>query len=198
MGIDITMTTRPGSRSALLVVDVQTGVVAGARDRDRIVANVGLAVQRAHAAGAPVVWVQHQDDELRPGTHAWEIVPELHPLPIDTRIDKRFNSAFEETGLLTRMDDLGVSHLLLCGAATNWCIRATAYAALDLGFDLTLVSDAHTTEDIDLGAGGIIEARMIIEELNATLPRARYPGRSNAVATAAEVSFGTGPTPEQP
>lgn len=198
MGIDITMTTRTGSRSALLVVDVQTGVVAGAWDRDRIVANVGLVVQRAHAAGAPVVWVQHQDDELRPDTHAWEIVPELRPLPIDTRIDKRFNSAFEDTGLLARMDDLGVSHLLLCGAATNWCIRATAYAALDLGFDLTLVSDAHTTENVDLGAGGIIEARMIIEELNATLPRARYPGRSNAVATAAEVSFGTRPTPEQP
>lgn len=189
------MTTRTGSRSALLVVDAQNGVLADAWERDRVVANIVLAVQRAHAAGLAVVWVQHRDDELRPDTRAWEIVSELRPRSGDVRIDKRFNSAFEDTGLLARLDDLGVSHLLLCGAATNWCIRATAYAALDQGFDLTLISDAHTTENVDLGAGRMVEARTIVDELNTTLPRASYPGRRNAIVAAAELGFEAVPRP---
>jgi nicotinamidase-related amidase len=183
------MSTRPGSGSALLVVDVQVGVVAQAWDRDRIVGNVALAVRKARDAGLPVVWVQHQDEELRRESPAWRWVPELEPLPGEPRIHKSYNSAFESTGLLSELDRLGVGRLYLAGAATNWCIRATAYGALDRGFDVTLISDAHTTRDVELAPGRVVEARSIVDDLNAAMHGLAYPGRSNAAVPVAEVAF---------
>lgn len=183
------MATRPGRQSALLVVDVQVGVVADAWERDRVVGNVALAVRRARDAGVPVIWVQHEDDDLQPDTPPWQWVPELQPRADEARIHKRYNSAFEATGLLELLDKQEVSHILLAGAATNWCIRATAYGALDRGFDVTLLSDAHTTGDIELAPDRRVEARVVVDDLNLALRWLSYPGRVNAVATAAEAEF---------
>lgn len=158
--------------------------------RDRIVGNVALAVRRAREAGVPVFWVQHHDQELQRDTPAWQLAAELKPLKGEPRIHKSFNSAFEGTELLSELDRLAVSGVFLAGAATNWCIRATAYAALDRGFDVTLLSDAHTTEDMELEPGRVVEARSIIDDLNVAMRWLAYPGRSNASVTAAEAAFG--------
>lgn len=184
------MATRSGSKCALLVVDVQVGVVATAWERDRIVGNVVLAVRRALEAGVPVVWVQHEDEELKHGTPPWQWVPELQPLVGQTRINKKYNSAFEGTELLSLLERLDVSRIFLAGALTNWCIRATAHAALERGFDLTLVGDAHTTTDMELESGRMIEARTIVEELNTAMHWLSYLDRTNSVVTAAEADFG--------
>jgi nicotinamidase-related amidase len=183
------MSTLPGSRAALIVVDVQVGVVAQAFDRERIVANVALAVTRAREAQLPVVWVQHEGDDLQRDSAAWQWVPELAPLAAETRIHKRHNSAFEDTDLAARLEAQGVSHIVLAGAATNWCIRATAYGALDRGYDLTLLSDAHTTETLELAPGRTVEARGVIDDLNVAMRWLTYPGRSNAARATAEVDF---------
>ncbi|WP_164886695.1 cysteine hydrolase family protein, partial [Piscinibacter defluvii] len=159
-------------------------------DRDRIVGNVALAVRRAREAGVPVVWVQHHDHELQRDTPAWQLAAELKPLTGELRIHKSFNSAFESTELLSELDRLAVSGVFLAGAATNWCIRATAYGALDRGFDVTLLSDAHTTEDMELEPGRVVEARSVIDDLNVAMRWLAYPGRSNASVTAAEAAFG--------
>lgn len=183
------MTTRPGSATALLVVDVQNGVVADAWQRDAVVGRVARAVERAREAGAPVFWVQHQSDELPPGSTAWQWVPELQPAAGEPRVPKRFNSAFEDTDLLVELDRRGVSHLVLAGAMSNWCIRSTAYAALERGFDLTLVGDAHTTADMDLAPGVRVPAASVVEDLNAAMRWVSYPGRRNAVQSAEDVAF---------
>ena len=184
------MATRSGSNCALLVVDVQVGVVAAAWQRDRVVGNVAQVVRRARDAGAPVIWVQHEDEELKHGTPDWQWVPELQPLPGEARVQKHYNSAFEETELLPLLERLDVSRIVLAGAATNWCIRATAYGALDRGFDLTLVGDAHTTTDMELGPGRALEARSLVDDLNAAMRWLSYPGRTNSVVDAAEADFG--------
>jgi nicotinamidase-related amidase len=186
------MSTLPGSNSALLIVDVQVGVVANAWDRDRVVGNVALAVRRAREAGIKIVWVQHNDDELQRDTPPWQWVPELQPQAADMRIHKSYNSAFEDTGLLSQLGELGVSRLFLAGAATNWCIRATAYGALDRGFDLTLLSDGHTTRDMDVAAGRKVEARAMIDDLNVAMQWVEYPGRVNAAVAVADADFGPG------
>ncbi|WP_284332527.1 cysteine hydrolase family protein [Dyella flagellata] len=173
------------------MVDVQAGVVASAWQRDRVVANVAVAVDRARAAGVPIVWVQHNDDELRRDTPEWQWVPELKPLESESRIHKQFNSSFEETPLLSLLEHHGVSHIVLAGAASNWCIRATAYAALERGFDLTLVEDAHTTGDMELEPGRLVAAQSIVEDLNAVMRWISYPGRKSGVVHAAELSFGS-------
>lgn len=184
------MTTRSASGSALLVVDVQVGLVADAWDRDRIVGNVATAVRRAREAGVPVVWVQHHDDELKRDSPAWQWVPALDPQPAELRIHKAYNSAFEGTALLPELDRLGVGHVFLAGAATNWCIRATAYGALERGFDVTLISDGHTTQDMELAPGRVVEARSVVDDLNVAMRWLAYPGRSNAAVPAAEAAFG--------
>ena len=187
------MSTRPGSATALVVVDVQTGVVAEAWQRDVVVKNIAAAVERARAKGVPVLWVQHQDDELQAGTPAWQWVPELQPRDGEALIHKGFNSSFESTPLLAELDRLGVSHLVLAGAASNWCIRATAYGALERGFDLTLIADGHTTMDLDLGPGRCVQAASIVEDLNAAIQWLSYPGRRNTVVAAADLDFGVPP-----
>lgn len=182
---------REGNKGVLLVVDAQAGVMREAWDAARVIGNVARAVERARMQGIPVIWVQHEDDELPHGSPLWQWVPELAPLPGEPLIRKQFNSAFEQTPLDDELARLGATHIALAGAATNWCIRATAYGALDRGYDLTLVSDAHTTGTMELDNGTRIEAANVIRELNIAMTWLSYPGRSNGTATAEDVDFGT-------
>lgn len=184
-------TVRNGNRGALVVVDVQVGVMNDAWDSARIIKNVARAVERARAQGVPVIWVQHADDELVYGSPLWQWAPELTPAEGEPRIHKHFNSSFEQTDLEEQLARFGATHIVLAGAATNWCIRATAYGALDRGYDLTLVQDAHTTSPVELDSGVRIEAANIVEELNIAMTWVSYPDRKNGVATAEEVDFAT-------
>ncbi|MBV8157777.1 MAG: isochorismatase family protein [Dyella sp.] len=182
-------TIRPGKTRVLLVVDMQTGILAHAWERERVVANVSQLVTRAREAGTPVIWVQHHDAELPRDSKAWQWTPELRPLEGERTIHKSANSAFEQTGLEQELAGLGASHIVLTGVMTNWCIRATAYAALDRGYDLTLVKDAHTTEDLKPSADRVIPARDLVDELNVAIRWLAYPGRRNTTAKTAEVDF---------
>ena len=141
-----TLENRPNT--ALLVVDVQNGVVAEAHQRDAVVANVGTLVDKARRADVPVVWVQHSSDELATGSDAWQIVPELAPDDAEPLVAKRYGDAFEETDLEAVLADRGVGRLVVVGAQTDECVRSTLHGAIVRGYDAALVSDAHTTEDL--------------------------------------------------
>lgn len=182
-------TIRSGHKAVLLVVDVQVGVMAQAWDAARVIGKVALAVERARAAGVPVIWVQHINHELVTGSPAWQWVSELVPAAGETRVHKRYNSAFEATELDAVLAQLGATHIVLAGASTNWCIRATAYGALDRGYDLTLVSDAHTTETMALEGGPTIEAAAVIADLNLAMKWLEYPDRRHGTAQAAALDF---------
>jgi nicotinamidase-related amidase len=182
-------TVREGDQAVLLVVDVQAGVVRDAWDAPRIVGNVAHAVARARSAGVPVVWVQHSDADLPHGSADWQWAPGLVPAKNEPVIDKHFNSSFEQTALEDILAGMGATRVVLAGAATNWCIRATAYAALERGYDLTLLSDAHTTGSMTLDDGTTVEADAVIRELNVAMTWLSYPGRKNSTATAQEVDF---------
>ncbi len=182
-------TVREGSSGVLLVVDVQVGVMDGSWDPARIIKNVARAVERARAEDVPVVWVQHSDEELPYGSPQWQWVPELVPAEGEPLIHKNFNSSFERTELEELFAKLGATHVALAGASTNWCIRATAYGALALGYDVTLIEDAHTTSTMELDNGAKIEASNVIDELNICMTWVSYPGRTNGTATAEEVDF---------
>jgi nicotinamidase-related amidase len=178
---------REGDKKVLLVVDAQVGVMRDAWDSHRIIKNIGIAVEKARRRGIPVIWVQHSDDELVCDSSEWQIVPELTPAESESKIDKHFNSSFEATPLEDVLTQLGAAHIILAGAATNWCIRATAYGALDRGYDLTLVKDAHTTENLEFKNGERIGAADIIRELNNAIAWLSYPGRTNRTVLAEEI-----------
>lgn len=182
-------TVRDGSRSVLVIVDMQRAVLRDTKDPTVVVANVGQLLKRARAEKAPVIWVQHSDAQLPRGSTDWEFVPELVPEIGEPVIHKHYNSAFEETELERKLAEFNASRIVLAGAATNWCIRATAYAALERGYDLTLVEDGHTTGDQPYFDGTIIKAEGLIMDLNVAMEWVTYPGRKGCARMASEISF---------
>jgi nicotinamidase-related amidase len=117
-----TLENRPNT--ALLVVDVQNGVVAGAPRRDAVVANVGSLVEKAREEQVPVVWVQHSDEGLAKGSDEWRIVPELAPDDAEPLVEKSYGDSFEDTNLESVLSDLAVGRLVVVGAQTDACIRS--------------------------------------------------------------------------
>lgn len=178
-----------GTRTVLLVVDVQVGVMANSWDSPRVIGRVARAVERARSESIPVIWVQHESDELPRDSAEWQLVPELVPADGEVRVNKNHESSFESTNLEDELKKLGAKRIVLAGAQSSWCIRATAYGALDRGYSLTLVSDAHTTGDMELGPDDRIEAANIVKELNVAMSWLSYPGRTCSTATAEEVAF---------
>jgi nicotinamidase-related amidase len=181
-----TLENRPNT--ALLVVDVQTGVVEGAHERDAVVANVGSLVEKARHEGVPVVWVQHSDDEqLAKGSDNWRIVPELAPDDAEPLVEKSYADSFEETTLETVLSGLGVGRLVVVGAQTDECIRSTLHGALVRGYDATLVSDAHTTEDQT--EWGAPPPDKVIAHTNLYWAYHKAPGRKAGTVETKKVDF---------
>jgi nicotinamidase-related amidase len=180
-----TLKDRPNT--ALLVVDVQNGVVAEAYERDAVVTNVARVVERARHENVPVVWVQHADENLEKGSDVWQLVPELVPHDDEPRIEKSYGDSFEDTSLETVLAGLGVGRLVVVGAQTDACIRSTLHGALVRGYDATLVSDAHTTEDqTEWGAPA---PEQVIAHTNLYWTYQTAPGRTAGTVETKDVEF---------
>ena len=182
------MTTLDGrTASALLVVDVQNDVVGDAHEREAVVANIASLVERARRERVPVVWVQHRDEELQAGTHGWRIVPELARGEDEPLVEKSYGDAFEETILESVLADLQVGRVVVVGAQTDACIRATLHGALVRGYDTLLVSDAHTTDDSS--QWGAPPPAQVIAHTNLYWSYEEAPGRTAGTATTADVQL---------
>jgi nicotinamidase-related amidase len=181
-----TLTNRPNA--ALLVIDVQNGVVAGAYNRDDVIARVRALVDKARADGVDVVWVQHNSDELATGTEPWRYVPELEINDGEPVVQKRYGDSFEATDLEDVLAARGIGRLFVAGAQTDACVRSTLHGAFTRGYDTTLVSDAHTTED--LTAYGAPPPEQVIAHTNLYWGFQEAPGRVAGTVAAAEVDFG--------
>jgi nicotinamidase-related amidase len=180
-----TLADRPNT--ALIVIDVQKGVVTGAHERDTVVANIAGLVEQARRDGAPVIWVQHHDEELVKDSDAWKIVPELQPNAHEPRIEKSYGDSFEATNLEDVLANLGVGRLIVSGAETDACIRSTLHGAFTRGYDVTLVSDAHTAGD--KSQWGAPPVDQVIAHTNLYWQWQAAPGRSAGTVVAAEVDF---------
>ena len=180
-----TLENRPNT--ALLVVDVQQGVVEGATERDAVVANIDSLVEKARRDGVPVVWVQHNDEGLPKGSDKWKIVPELSPDDAEPLVEKSYGDSFEDTSLEVVLSDLGVGRLIVTGAQTDQCIRSTLHGALARGYDATLVSDAHTTEDQT--EWGAPPPEQVIAHTNLYWKYQTAPGRTAGTVETKDVDF---------
>ncbi len=181
-----TLENRPNT--ALLVVDVQNGVVGGAHLRDAVVANVARLVERARRERVPVVWVQHSDGHIARGSDDWRIVPELAPGDTEPLVEKNYGDSFEDTTLEIVLSGLGVGRLLVVGAETDACIRSTLHGALVRGYDATLVSDAHTTGDQT--EWGAPPPDQVIAHTNLYWTYQTAPGRTAGTVETKGVDFG--------
>jgi nicotinamidase-related amidase len=179
------------SNTALLVVDVQSDVVAEAHERDAVVSNIGNLVDRARQDQVPVVWVQHSNEHLVKGSDAWQIVSELTPGSDEPLVEKTYGDAFEDTTLESVLAELEVGRLIIVGAETDACIRSTLHGAFVRGYDATLVSDAHTTGDNS--EWGAPPPDQVIAHTNLYWTYQTAPGRIAGTVETKDVDFGVNP-----
>lgn len=171
--------------SALLVIDVQAGVVRPCLDGQRVVDRIDALVGRARAEGVPVVWVQDEQD-FAVDTDDWQIAAPLVRDDDEPLVRKTYRDSFADTDLHVVLSELEVSRLVVVGTQTDYCVRTTAQRAASEGFDVTLVEDGHTTTDADWN-GTTIRAADVIAHTNMYWSGLRYPGRRFDVAPAATV-----------
>jgi nicotinamidase-related amidase len=182
------MTTLPNRpRTALIVIDVQNGVVDGAPKRDDVVANINTLVGQARAQDVPVIWVQHNDDGLPLDSAEWEWVPELGRGDSEPLVHKNYGDSFEATELEALLAERAVGRLIVTGAESDACIRSTLHGAFTRGYDVTLVGDAHTTGDKTKWGAPPPEA--VITHTNLYWRYQSAPGRTAGTVDTAEVSF---------
>ena len=136
------------SQQALIVIDVQQGLFERSTpiyQADTVLANINSLIDDALRAGVPVIFIQHANDKtLVKGTDAWQLHSEIQPLDGEEIIHKLHGNAFIETGLQSELEKLGVGQLYITGLVTHGCVKATSLGALDLGYQVMLVSDGHS------------------------------------------------------
>jgi nicotinamidase-related amidase len=184
-----TLSDRPNT--ALLVIDVQKGVVADTHRRDEVVGNIKDVVDKARAADVPVIWVQHSGDNLPVGSEEWQYVDELQLSDSEPIVHKRYGDSFEDTELESELAARGVGRLVVAGAQTDECVRSTLHGAITRGYDTILVGDAHTTED--LSEWGAPTPDKVISHTNMYWSGHSAPGRTAAVVNTADVTFAPDP-----
>lgn len=173
--------------SALVVVDVQNDVVANAHQRDAVIANISTLIDKARAEHVPVVWVQHSDEGLPEDSDGWKYVPELHRDESEPLVHKQYGDSFEDTTLESELAERGVGRVVVTGAQSDACIRATLHGAFVRGYDTVLVGDAHTTED--LSEWGAPPPDQVIAHTNMYWGWQAGPGRTASVVDTADVAF---------
>ena len=155
--------------TALLVVDVQVGIIDGfsAYRGGEVLDRINTLLDRARGAGIPVIYVQHdgaEDHPLKPNTPAWQIHPAIRPRDTELVINKRSSDSFFETPLDRELEKRGINRVVVTGCMTEYCVDTACRSAVSHGFDVTLASDAHTTID-----NGVLKAEQIIAHHNALL-----------------------------
>jgi nicotinamidase-related amidase len=180
-----TLSERPNT--ALVVIDVQNNVVAGNHERDEVVANISTLVDKARDEGVPIVWVQHSSENLPKGSDGWQYVSELSPQESEPLVHKTYADSFEETSLEAVLAEARIGRLIVAGAQTDECIRSTIHGAFVRGYDVTLVGDAHTTED--QSEWGAPTPDKVIAHTNLYWQYHKAPGRTAAVAATKEITF---------
>jgi nicotinamidase-related amidase len=180
-------TLRDRPNTALLVIDVQNGIVAAAARRGEVIANINALISKARAEGVPVIWVQHSDEDVPFGSPEWKYVPELSRADGEALVHKHYLDSFEDTDLEQVLGAHGIGHLVVTGAQTDACIRSTLHGGFARGYDMTLVGDAHTTED--LTEHGAPPPEQVIAHTNMYWGWQAAPGRTAGTIDTAEVTF---------
>jgi nicotinamidase-related amidase len=170
--------------SALLVIDVQEEALERCHDAEGVVERINDLSRRMAEAGAPVIYIQHEDDsELIRDSPGWQLAHGLERPDESVLLAKTFRDSFEATDLQGILEREGVKRVVVTGVHSDFCVQTTTLSAVIRGFDVVLVSDGHTSrEDGELSGEGLTAF------VNSRVATLRYPGRMVEVRRAAEVS----------
>jgi nicotinamidase-related amidase len=179
------------STTTLLIIDVQESVLAGCSDVDGVLGRINELARLARSNGSPVVYVQHQDPddpEMAAGSTGWQLASALERLDDDPVVAKSYRDSFVQTELHSMLTASGTRRLVVTGAHSDYCVQTTALSALAHGYDVTLVSDAHTAQAAQFPEA-TVPAAMVVAFINDRVSSLRYPGRGIEVLPAAKVSY---------
>lgn len=181
-----TLDNRPNR--ALIVVDMQVGVVRDAYEIDEVTSTIKELVVKARRADASVVWVQDHAEDRAIDSADWQLVDGLDPLADEPRVGKVFGDAFADTDLEEVLADRGVGELVLVGAASEQCVRCTMHSAVVRGYDVALVKGAHSTTDMT--AWGMPAPSVVVGFMDMVAAFGmQWPGREGRSVTPDQVAF---------
>ena len=184
----MTAAPRAGPRdTALLVIDVQVGLIDGAHDAERLLANIADLIARARRAAVPVIYLQHNSaawPPLRHGAPTWQIHPRVAPASDETVLEKTASDSFYQTTLQAELARRGVRRIVVTGMQSEYCVDTTCRSALSRDFEVVLASDAHTT--------GGPAADLVIAHHNAVLPNVAHPSHRIIACASAAIDFEDG------
>lgn len=175
------------TREALLVIDVQKAVMENSYQETRIIDRINQLILRAKSNKIPVIYVQHEYPigPMKRGEPNWQLHDSLEkPDESDTIIYKTLPNAFSDTNLKDALQAIGVNHLYICGAQTDFCVDSSCRGAFDNHFNVTLIMDAHTTTDKDHMA-----ADQIIDHVHHTLENFWSPKATLSLMNSEEVHW---------
>ncbi|WP_232735651.1 cysteine hydrolase family protein [Alteribacter populi] len=158
------------SRTAVLIIDVQNAMFDKSNpiyDGERFLSNLQDLISKARTAKIPVFYVQHNDEEYVTGTPSWEIHSSITPNEGEVIIQKSTPDSFHETYLNEKLKEHEIEKILIAGNQTEYCIDTTSRRAFSLGYDVTLVKDAHRTWN-----SNTLSAQQIIDHHNEVLGNA--------------------------
>jgi nicotinamidase-related amidase len=151
------------NNTALLIIDAQVNMFAEGSsvfEGEKLLHAISRLIAQARTARLPIVYVQNngsEGDPDMPGTPGWQIHPAVTPEKGDIVIQKHTPDSFHETNLQSELEARHIRQLIIAGMQTEMCIDATCRRAHELGYDVTLVKDAHSTfDDDELTASQII------------------------------------------
>lgn len=177
--------------AALLIIDVQQILCAGpktAHDADGVINRINLVSRAAREAGVVVVVIQHETTggDMDYGTSGWHLAPTLEVRSGDVYVRKTTPDSFLDTGLHEILQSRCITHLVVCGLQSEFCVDTTTRRAMALGYPVTLVSDGHSTLD-----NGILSAAQISAHHNTTLANIESFGPRTIAMAAADIRFWT-------
>ncbi|TBR39739.1 MULTISPECIES: cysteine hydrolase family protein [Dyella] len=175
--------------TALLIIDIQQALCFGELptfDFDGVLKRINALASRARELGVPVILVQHEEGKgpLQFGTDGWQFAAGFNADPADRRVRKTTPDSFHQTDLDDILREQGTRHVVVCGLQTDFCIDTSVRRGLALGYDVTLVSDGHSTT-----ANDVLTAQQIIAHHNATLRYLNSFGGRMAVVPAGQVAL---------
>lgn len=175
--------------TALLIIDVQQALCAGEYqcfEIDRVISTINDLSRRAREAGVPVVLIQHEekDGPFVRDADGWQLADGLLISTKDLRVNKTTGDSFYQTDLGKLLPNEDFERLVICGLQTDYCVNATVRRAHELGYDLVVAQDAHSTVDNDT-----MSAEDIIAEHNKDFAALTSPVARTYVKPAATIQF---------
>ncbi|AIR04514.1 isochorismatase [Cedecea neteri] len=166
----------------VMVIDMQNGVLASPRRaREQTAARINQLIDAAEK----VIFIQHHEAELQPGSQAFDIIPELHRPAGALYVTKTACDAFYRTTLDSLLKQNEINELVVCGCATDYCVDTTVKNGVSRGYAITVASDAHTTAD-----RASVSAEALIQHHNEVWANLSIPGNTLAVKTTSAILNG--------